>query len=68
MNGPIGICRHNELHEGESCGQTICGIVLSPPERRAWFARGPSCENEWVEYCLSNGADAKDEGGHLGFE
>ena len=66
VNEPIGICRHNELHEGESCGQTICGIVLSPPERRAWFARGPSCENEWVEYCLCEEPAA--EAPRLGFE
>ncbi len=52
VNSPIAICRHNEMHKGEGCGQTICGVVLEPPEGRAWFVRGPSCENEWVEYRL----------------
>ncbi len=52
VNGPIAICRHEEDLGGEPCGQTMCGIVLEPPGGRAWFARGPVCENEWVSYEL----------------
>lgn len=52
VNYPLGICRYNELHDGEACGQTICGIVLEPPEGRAWIARGPTGEYEWTEYRL----------------
>ena len=53
VNTPVGICRHNEIHNGEACGQTIAGIVLDPPGRKAWFTRGPTGENEWVEYCVN---------------
>ncbi|MDE2828949.1 MAG: carcinine hydrolase/isopenicillin-N N-acyltransferase family protein, partial [Gemmatimonadota bacterium] len=53
VNTPVGICRHNEIHNGEACGQTIAGIVLDPPGRKAWFTRGPTGENEWVEYRLN---------------
>ncbi len=52
VNAPVGICRHNEIHNGEACGQTIAGIVLDPPGRKAWFTKGPPSENEWVEYCV----------------
>ena len=52
VNEPLAICRHDELVHGESCGQTICGIVLEPPTGRAWIARGPTCQHEWVEYSL----------------
>ncbi|OGG53186.1 MAG: hypothetical protein A3F84_13585 [Candidatus Handelsmanbacteria bacterium RIFCSPLOWO2_12_FULL_64_10] len=52
VNSPIAICRHEQDVGGEPCGQTICGIVLEPPRRRAHFARGPVCENEWVSYEL----------------
>ena len=52
VNAPMGICRHNEIHNGEACGQTIAGIVLDPPGRKAWFTKGPPGENEWVEYCV----------------
>ena len=52
VNAPMGICRHNEIHNGEACGQTIAGIVLDPPGRKAWFTKGPPSENEWVEYCV----------------
>ncbi len=52
VNAPVGICRHNELHNGKACGQTIAGIVLDPPGRKAWFTKGPTGENEWVEYCV----------------
>lgn len=52
VNGPIAICRHEEDLDGEPCGQTMCGIVLEPSRRRAWFARGPVCEHEWVNYEL----------------
>lgn len=47
VNAPIGICRHNEITDGEGCGQTIAGIVLDPPGRRAWFTKGPTGENQW---------------------
>ena len=50
VNAPVGICRHNEIHNGEACGQTIAGIVLDLPGRKAWFTKGPPGENEWVEY------------------
>ena len=50
VNAPVGICRHNEMHNGKACGQTIAGIVLDPPGRKAWFTKGPPGENEWVEY------------------
>ncbi|NKB67688.1 MAG: hypothetical protein GKR89_11545 [Candidatus Latescibacteria bacterium] len=53
VNEPLAICRHDALVHGERCGQTICGIVLEPPTGRAWIAKGPTCENEWVEYGLS---------------
>ena len=53
VNTPVGICRHNEIHNGEACGQTIAGIVLDPPGRKAWYTRGPTGENEWVEYRLN---------------
>ena len=53
VNTPVGICRHNEIHNGEACGQTIAGIVLDPPGRKAWFTKGPTGENEWVEYGLN---------------
>ncbi|MDE2997473.1 MAG: C45 family autoproteolytic acyltransferase/hydrolase [Gemmatimonadota bacterium] len=46
VNSPVSICRHSV----DGCGQTICGIVLEPANGRAWFARGPCCEHEWVEY------------------
>ncbi|MDA0745415.1 MAG: C45 family autoproteolytic acyltransferase/hydrolase [bacterium] len=52
VNNPIAICRHSELHCGEACGQTICGVVLEPSENRASFVRGPSCEHTWAEYSL----------------
>ncbi len=52
VNAPMGICRHNEIHNGEACGQTIAGIVLDPPGRKAWFTKGPPGKNEWVEYCV----------------
>ena len=52
VNAPVGICRHNEIHNGEACGQTIAGIVLDPPGRKAWFTKGPTGENEWDEYCV----------------
>ena len=52
VNAPMGICRHNEIHNGEACGQTIAGIVLDLPGRKAWFTKGPPGENEWVEYCV----------------
>ena len=52
VNAPVGICRHNEMHNGKACGQTIAGIVLDPPGRKAWFTKGPTGENEWVEYCV----------------
>jgi isopenicillin-N N-acyltransferase-like protein len=48
VNAPIGICRKNV----NGCGETICGIVLSPPEGKAWFVRVPS-EDEWVAYGVS---------------
>lgn len=51
-NGPISICRHDVVQNGEGCGQTICGVVLEPQEGRAWFARGPCCEYDWGEYRL----------------
>ena len=50
VNTPIGICRHNEIHNGAFCGQTIAGIVLDPPGRRAWFTRGPTGEYDWDEH------------------
>ncbi len=50
VNAPVGICRHNEMHNGKACGQTIAGIVLDPQGRKAWFTKGPTGENEWVEY------------------
>lgn len=50
VNAPIGICRNNEITNGEGCGQTIAGIVLDPPGRRAWFTKGPTGENEWKEH------------------
>jgi isopenicillin-N N-acyltransferase like protein len=50
VNAPIGICRHNEVVNGEGCGQTIAGVVLDPPGRRAWFTKGPTGENNWKEY------------------
>ena len=50
VNAPVGICRHNEMHNGKACGQTIAGIVLDPPGRKAWFTKGPTGENDWVEY------------------
>ena len=50
VNAPIGICRHNELVGGEPCGQTIAGIVLDPPGRKAWFTRGPTGEHPWTEH------------------
>jgi isopenicillin-N N-acyltransferase-like protein len=50
VNAPIGICRHNEIHNGSHCGQTISGIVLDPPGRRAWFTKGPTGEYDWDEY------------------
>ena len=53
VNTPVGICRHNEIHNGEACGQTIAGIVLDPPGRKAWYTKGPTGENEWVEYGLN---------------
>jgi len=49
VNAPIGICRHNEVIDGEGCGQTIAGIVLDPPGKRAWFTKGPTGQNEWQE-------------------
>jgi len=52
VNSPIAICRHEEVLGGEPCGQTICGIVLEPPQRRAWFARGPVCEGEWMSHAV----------------
>ena len=52
VNTPVGICRHNEIYNGEPCGQTIAGIVLDPPGRKAWFTKGPTGENEWVEHCI----------------
>ncbi len=52
VNAPIGICRHNELVGGEPCGQTIAGIVLDPPGRKAWFTRGPTGEHAWTEHEL----------------
>ena len=52
VNAPIGICRHNEVREGEGCGQTIAGVVLDPPGRRAWFTKGPTGENGWEEYSI----------------
>ncbi len=56
VNYPIAICRHNEVHDGEGCGQTVCGIVLAPMAGRAWFVRGPACEHAWVEYRFSKAA------------
>ncbi len=53
VNTPVGICRHNEIHNGEACGQTIAGIVLDPPGRKAWYTKGPTGENEWIEYSLN---------------
>ena len=53
VNTPVGICRQNEIHNGEACGQTIAGIVLDPPGRKAWYTKGPTGENEWVEYRLN---------------
>ena len=50
VNAPIGICRQNEVTNGEACGQTIAGVVLDPPGRRAWFTKGPTGENDWEEY------------------
>jgi isopenicillin-N N-acyltransferase-like protein len=50
VNRPIAICRHNQVVHGAGCGQTICGIVLEPPARRIWIARGPVCENEWTAH------------------
>lgn len=50
VNSPIAICRHEEMLGGEPCGQTMCGIVLEPPQGRAWFARGPVCEHAWTSY------------------
>ena len=50
VNAPMGICRHNEIHDGEACGQTIAGIVLDPPGRRAWFTKGPTGEHSWTEH------------------
>ncbi len=55
VNAPMGICRHNEMHNGVACGQTIAGIVLDPPGRNAWFTKGPTGENEWVGYCVGCG-------------
>ena len=46
VNSPMAICRHDD----NGCVLTICGIVLSPPEGRAWFVRGPSSDYDWVEY------------------
>lgn len=48
VNSPVSICRHS----ADGCGQTICGIVLEPSNGRAWFARGPCCEHDWMEYRL----------------
>jgi isopenicillin-N N-acyltransferase-like protein len=53
VNAPIGICRHNEVTNGEACGQTIAGIVLDPPGRRAWFAKGPTGQNPWQELTVA---------------
>ena len=50
VDNPLSICRHDEVQDGEGCGQTICGMVLEPSEGRAWIARGPCCENDWAEY------------------
>lgn len=50
VNAPMGICRHNELVDGEPCGQTIAGIVLDPPGRKAWITRGPTGEYPWTEH------------------
>ncbi len=52
VNAPIGICRHNEVKDGEACGQTIAGVVLDPPGKRAWFTKGPTGTNEWKEYSV----------------
>ena len=52
VNSPIGICRYNEMHHGEACGQTICGIVLQSAEGRFWIARGPTGEHGWVAHRL----------------
>jgi hypothetical protein len=52
VNDPIAICRHEKDVDGEPCGQTICGIVLEPPRRRAGFVRGPVCEHAWANYEL----------------
>ena len=53
VDNPLSICRHDEVQDGEGCGQTICGMVLEPSEGRAWIARGPCCENDWAEYWLA---------------
>jgi len=50
VNAPIGICRHNEITNGEACGQTIAGVILDPPGRRAWFTKGPTGNNAWSEH------------------
>ena len=52
VNYPIGICRYNEVLGEGACGQTICGIVVAPPEGRIWITRGPTGEFEWAEYRL----------------
>ena len=54
VNAPIGLCRHNEVVHGEACGQTIAGIVLDPPGRRAWFTKGPTGVNRWQELSVEN--------------
>ena len=52
VDSPLSICRHDEVHDGQGCGKTICGIVLEPAEGRAWIARGPCCEHDWTEHRL----------------
>ncbi|MCZ6633359.1 MAG: C45 family autoproteolytic acyltransferase/hydrolase [bacterium] len=61
VNYPVGICRSNEVLGEGACGQTICGIVIEPPEGRIWMTRGPTGEYEWAEYRLFESVEAARE-------
>jgi isopenicillin-N N-acyltransferase-like protein len=58
VNAPIGICRHNVATNGEGCGQTVAGIVLDPPGRRAWFTRGPTGKYPWQFFSVNEQENA----------
>ena len=60
FDGPMAHANHYladrlkplERRAWDQRGQTVCGIVLEPPQGRAWFVRGPVCEHAWASHEL----------------